>query len=36
MKKNNDIVVYTAIANNYDDLIDPKVVSNNMILPQKA
>jgi len=30
MKKNNKIVVYTAIANNYDDLINPKVVSNNI------
>lgn len=30
MKNNNDIVIYTAIANNYDDLIDPKFVSNNI------
>jgi len=30
MKKINDIVVYTAIANNYDDLIDPKFISNNI------
>ncbi|TDO94083.1 uncharacterized protein DUF616 [Halanaerobium saccharolyticum] len=30
MKKNNDIIVYTAIANNYDDLIDPKFISSNI------
>jgi len=30
MKNNNNIVVYTAIANNYDDLIDPKYISSNI------